>query len=168
MLADKLVYAERILSAQLYGSLELIFPESLGEIEHGLPDIAVHADDHLAGDLVHVDLIENLCGLVLLVVLILKETAHQVPHRLLGFRVVLVILTGEDILHRDDHLSIAPLPYLDLAYAGAALEVKSADLALGQLHQAEKKTLGVDTKIMTDSREDVRLDNFLGDYFLVL
>ena len=168
LLADKLVYAKRILAAKFYGSLKLVFSEAFREIQHGAPDIAVHTDDHLAGDLVDIDLIQDLGGAVLLLVLILQEAAHEVSDSGLRLSVVLIVFTGEDILHWNDNLCISPLPYLDLADTGSALEVQAADFPLGKLHQAEQQPLRVNAEIMSHRREDVRFDNFLRDGFLVL
>ena len=136
--------------AKLYGSLKLIFPESLREIQHRPPDIAVHPDYHLAGDLVNVDLVQNLGRLVLLVVFVLEETTHQVPDSSLRLRIVLIIVTGEYVLHGDDDLSISPLPYLHLAYRSAAFEIETTDLALGKLDQAEQQTLRIYAEVMAD------------------
>ena len=146
-----LVDAERILATQFYGSLKLVFSEALGEIQHRPPNIPVHTDDHLTGDLVNVHFVQDLGGTVLLVVLVLQETAHQITDGLLGFRIILVLLTGENVLDRNDNLSIPPLPYVHFPDTAAAFEVQPTDLTLGKLDKTKQKSLGVDSKIVTYS-----------------
>ena len=60
---------------------------------------------------------------VLLLVLVLEEAPHKVPDGGLRLGVVLVLLAGKDVLDGDDHLGVAPLPYLHLAYRSAAFEI---------------------------------------------
>ena len=89
--------------------------------------------------------------LVLILIFVLEELTHQVTYCCLGFSIIGIVLTGEDILNRDNNLSMTPLPYCDLTYICATFEVESIDFTLSKFNQSKKQTLRINSKIMTDS-----------------
>ena len=75
------------------------------------------------------------------VIFILQELAHKTPDRRLGLSIIGIIFTRKYVLDRNHNLCMAPLPNRHLAYISSSLEVKSVDLALGEFHKTQQKTL---------------------------
>ena len=136
------------------------------------PRVRVHVDDRHARLHVHLAVVQNLVsdelelefavlvvdGLAVLHLGRLHEIrpGHELHDGVPRLDVVRVPRTQE-VPDRDLHLGVTEGADGDLADVVAVAETEPLHLTLGDLHQTEEQTLGIDRKVPPARREDVRL-----------